>query len=308
MDPVTAASLAEWTPIWIRAAGEPVVDWAIVAEPFLEPFFEQTADRAMRHPFNRVFARGTALGVLGQLGAKEPPLAPAGFVFHMSRCGSTLVAQMLAALSSSIVVSEAQPLDAIVALYRAGRLSEDDAVLMLRGALSALARPRRGEHSLFVKFHASHVHELPLIARAFPNVPWVFLFREPRAVLRSQAQTLGAEAFGGETGVVPNEELAAAVLAGFCDAALRYAARGRSSFVEYARLPDAVFDEVLPLFGVRLDDGDAERLQLAARRDTKRPGEFTARERPAPSPAIEELAARLLDPAYEALRARALQR
>lgn len=305
---VDPASLAPWTPVWIRAAGDPVVDWAIVGEPLTDPFFEQTADRAMRRPFNRVFARSTPLGVLRQLGAHALPLTPDGFVFHMSRCGSTLVAQMLAALASSIVVSEAQPLDAIVALYRAGRLSEDDAVVTLRGVLSALGRPRLGERRLFVKFHASHVLELPLLARAFPHVPWVFLFREPRAVLSSQAQTLGAETFGGETGVVPDEQLAASAVAGYCEAALRHASIGRSSFVEYARLPDAVFDEILPFFGVRLEDGDAERLNVVARRDTKRPGEFASREQPSPSPRIDELAARLLDPAYEALRARAAAR
>jgi hypothetical protein len=305
LGPVAAPSFAPWTPVWVRAAGEPVVDWAVVGEPLTDPFFEQTADRAMRHPFNRVFARTTPLGVLQQLGSDELPLAPDGFVFHMSRCGSTLVAQMLAALPASIVVSEAQPLDAIVGLYRAGRLSEDDAVLTLRGALCALGRPRLGERRLFVKFHASHILELPLFVRAFPEVPWVFLFREPRAVLTSQAQTLGAETFGGETGVVPDEEVAARAVAGYCEAALRHARIGRSSFVEYGRLPNAVVDEIVPFFGVRLDDGDRERLHLAARRDTKRPGEFAARERPGPSPRIDELAARLLDPAYEAMRARA---
>lgn len=305
MGPVDDASLGPWTPVWIRAGGEPVVDWAIVGEPLTDPFFEQTADRAMRHLFNRVFARGTALDVLRRLGCDELPLKPDGFLFHMSRCGSTLVAQMLAALPSSIVVSEAQPLDAIIGLYRAGRLSDDDAVDTLRGALRGLGRPRLGERRLFVKFHASHVLELPLLARAFPHVPWVFLFREPRAVLSSQAQTLGAETFGGETGVVPDEEVAARAVAGYCEAALRHALIGRSSFVEYARLPDAVVDEILPFFGVRLGHGDRERLQLIARRDTKRRGDFASREPASPSARIDELAARLLDGAYEAMRARA---
>ena len=309
MGSVGAATLRAWTPIRVRPnRGEPLVDWAIVEERFTDPFFEQTADRAMRRPFNRVFARSTTLDALRQLGAHEPPLAPNGFVFHMSRCGSTLVAQMLAALPASIVVSEAQPLDAIVALCRADRLSENDAVLTLRGALSALGRPRLGERRLFVKFHASHVHELPMVAQAFPGVPWVFLFREPRAVLSSQAQTLGAEAFAGETGVVPDEELAAGAVAAYCEAALRHASIGRSSFVDYARLPDAVVDEILPFFGVDLGDGDAERLNEIARRDTKRPGEFTSREPANPSTRIDALAARLLDPAYEAMRARAAPR
>ena len=37
----------------------------------------------------------------------------------MSRCGSTLVSQMLAALPQNIVISEAAPIDAVVQLNRA---------------------------------------------------------------------------------------------------------------------------------------------------------------------------------------------
>src|ERR1700737_2679800 len=113
MDSVTAAALRDWTPVRIATTGEPVVDWAIVGEPFADPFFEQTADRAMQRPFNQVFARRTSFHVLDDLAAADPGLAPGGFVFHMSRCGSTLVAQMLAAMPWAIVLSEAQPLDAI---------------------------------------------------------------------------------------------------------------------------------------------------------------------------------------------------
>ncbi|HTD35244.1 MAG TPA: hypothetical protein VK665_16380, partial [Candidatus Elarobacter sp.] len=141
-------SLHEWTPVWIRTAGEPAVDWSIVRTPLADPFFEQTAARAMQHPFNLLFARETPLDVLLRDGALGSSAAPDGFVFHMSRCGSTLVAQMLAALPSSIVVSEAQPLDAILALRRADRLNDDAAAGALRGALTALARPRRGERRL----------------------------------------------------------------------------------------------------------------------------------------------------------------
>ncbi len=295
-------SLHDWTPVWIRTAGEPAVDWAIVRTPFADPFFEQTAARAMQHPFNLLFARETPLDALLRDGARSSSIAPDGFVFHMSRCGSTLVAQMLAALPSSIVVSEAQPLDAILALRRAERLSDDDALDALRGALAALARPRRGERRLFVKFHALHVADLPLIARAFPEVPWVFLFREPRAVLRSQDATLGAEAFATALDGVAEDEYGARAAAGYCEAALRHAHLGRSLFVDYASLPDAVLTAILPFFGVALDANAEERLRAVASRDTKRAGEFAPREQRAAAPRIDELAARWLDARYAALR------
>ena len=39
--------------------------------------------------------------------AAEPGIDPTGFIFHLARCGSTLVSQMLAALPEHIVLSEA---------------------------------------------------------------------------------------------------------------------------------------------------------------------------------------------------------
>jgi hypothetical protein len=296
-------SLGEWTPVWIRTGGEPTVDWAVLSAPFADPFFEQTAAREMRHPFNLLFARETPLAALRRAGDEEPVRSPDGLIFHMSRAGSTLVAQMLAALPSTVVISEAQPLDAIVTLHRAGRLGEADAAGALRGAVNALGRPRRGEQRLFVKLHASHVLALPLIARAFPDVPWVFLFREPREVLRSQDRTLGAEAFATTTEGVPEHEYGARAVASYCDAALRHARVGRALFVDYATLPDAVAGEILPFFAVAPDGAALERLAAASRRDTKRPGEFSPRARANGDPRIDELAARWLDAPYAALRA-----
>ena len=40
-------------------------------------------------------------------------MRPSGFIFHMSRCGSTVISQMLAALAEHVVVSEAGPIDAL---------------------------------------------------------------------------------------------------------------------------------------------------------------------------------------------------
>ena len=144
-----------------------------------------------------------------------------------------------------------------------GRVDDETLIGWLRGMLSALAQPRAGEQRVFVKFHAWHVLELPFIARAFPDVPWVFVFREPRAVLQSQTRSPGAEvvigtlepvSLGLDAGTarsVPQAEYAARSVAAFCDAALRYAGLGRSRFVDYARLPESVFTEVCDFFDVR---------------------------------------------------------
>ena len=317
LDSIAAEQLAAWTPVRVRLkTGE--IDWALVDAPLTEPFFEHSADIAMQHPFNLAFARRTPLAALDAAHAHAPGLAPAGFVFHMSRCGSTLVAQMLAGLSATVVLSEPQPLDALLRLRGRG-VDDDTLIRWFRAMVSALAQPRGGEQRLFVKFHAWHVLELPFIARAFPSVPWVFVFREPRAVLRSQIASLGAEAVLGTIDpayvgldvaagyAMTSGEYAARIVAAFCEAALRHAGAGRSAFVEYAALPDAIFSKLLPFFGVRAGAADAARMRDAARLDTKDAGAaFRARAERADAPdEIERLAAAWLDAPYAALRAAA---
>jgi hypothetical protein len=317
MGAVEAANLRAWTPTRIRANGaQPLVDWAIVDEPFTDPFFEQTVERAMGHPFNAVFAQRRPIGALEDLAAVEPGLGPDGFIFHMSRCGSTLVAQMLAALSSTIVLSEAQPLDALLALRSRRTCDDEQIVKWLRATTSVLARPRLGERRLFVKFNAWHVLELPLIARAFPDVPWIFLFREPRAVLRSHDTSPGAEVIAGtldpayadiepsDAPFVPQDEYRARMLAAFCEAALRHADVGRGRFVDYAALPEIVFSELLDFFGVTLGDVEAQAMLNAAGRDAKRAGAaFRPRALEHGAPELDRLATRWLDAAYQQLGA-----
>jgi hypothetical protein len=233
----------------------------------------------------------------------------------MSRCGSTLIAQMLAQLSPAIVLSEPQPLDALLQFRSRG---VDDATLCgwLRGMMSALAQPPAARQRLFVKFHAWHVLELPLIRRAFPGVPWVFVFREPRAVLRSHERMPGAEVTAGMIGspglavgtapadAEPAEEHAARMLAAFCEAALAHRDPNVFAFVDYAGLPDSVFSHVLPFFGVVPTAEERTRMCDTARRDTKSPSTLAA----GPTggrvdwPGIEQAAARWLDAPYAALR------
>jgi hypothetical protein len=116
-----------------------------------------------------------------------------------------------------------------------------------------------------------------LFRRAFPSVPWLFLYRDPVEVMVSQMRSRGAETMLGVDPALPAEEQIAQALARVCRAALDAAPGGRGLFVDYADLPEAVFADVLPHFGV--DPGDEIRaaLEAAAVRDTKSPSRaFTA--------------------------------
>ena len=176
-----------WTPAQIRwTRSGPLVDWCHLGDlRFTDPFFEQTIEHAMAHPFNLMFRRATPLAAMAEPAA--PELRPAGLIFHMSRCGSTLVSRMLAALPENVVLSEPGPLDQILrARGRLPDLTDAQGVALLRGMTAALGRRRHpAERDLFIKLEGWHALQFPLVRRAFPDVPWIFLYRDPLEVMAS---------------------------------------------------------------------------------------------------------------------------
>lgn len=121
-------------------------------------------------------------------------LEPSAFIFHESRCGSTLIANALTAMSPSdhIVYSESQP--ALAALkvcgiggkqcppYRAVELFQDVVYLMGRTA------DPTGEKKLFFKIQSMATKYISVAVEAFPDTPWVFVYRDPVQVMMSQFQ------------------------------------------------------------------------------------------------------------------------
>jgi hypothetical protein len=312
---------AGWLPIRTQwRERELWVEWAYVGSaPFREPFFEHRLVRWLGKPFNRLFRYATPIEALAD---SRPHLAPTGFIFHMSRCGSTLVSQMLAASARHIVISEAEPIDAVVQARRARPdLTEEQHVAALRAMVGALGEVRTGdEQHFFVKLDSWHALALPLFRRAFPDTPWIFLYREPVEILVSQQQSRGIHMVPGslrdlfdqepsETGWNP-EAYCARVLARIGESVLRNYTPGKGLLVNYASLPEAVWTDVLPHFGVPCSAIDRAAMAEAARYDAKHPerpfASDVAAKRKAATPAILCAAERLggLHARLEALRLR----
>src|SRR5438034_4345344 len=109
---------------------------------------------------------------------------------------------MLAALPSTIVVSEAPPIDAIVQAYRLmPEMGEERYAHWLASLIGAFGHRRSGdERHFFVKLDSWHTIALPLFRRAFPAVPWVFLYRDPVEVIVSQLRMPGLQMLPGGIG------------------------------------------------------------------------------------------------------------
>ena len=312
-----------WTPLRVPwPQGRPCIDWCRLGDHrFTDPFFEQTINHALRDPARMLFRRLTPIESLEAFVDHPSSLRPSGFVFHLSRCGSTLLAQMLAALPESVVISEAPPIDQVLTVHqRDPRVTHGQRLAWVRGMIAALGQRRRGdERHYIVKFDSWHTLELPLLREAFPEVPWVFLYRDPVEVLVSQQRMRGIQMlpqvisparFGLDPAAalqLSPDEYCAQVLARVCDAALAETARGGGRLVNYAQLPDVLWQSLAGFFGIGADAANRELWQRVTTRSAKAPGlphaDDRAAKQEAASPELRALADRWVGDVYAELEA-----
>jgi hypothetical protein len=315
------ADLARWTPIRFDLSGPaPMVDWAdLSAERFIEPFFDQTVARWACGPQARPLVR-TGLEALVALD-NEPSVEPAGMIFHLSRCGSTLVSRLLGTLPGAVVLAEPSPLNALLGL-NPGRIEETTLVRLVRLLVRALGRCRHGdERHLVLKCTSWNIRRRAVLAAAFPDTPWIWVQREPARVLASLLATppgwlgLGvtpprsAGLFGLDPAAVPARarvEFAARALGAMLEAAATDPA-GRLS-IDYADLPAAIWQRVAAHFGLGADGAAIERMIEESRFYSKDPAPRVFHgdgpQRSLVTDAMRAAAQRFAEPGYRALASR----
>jgi hypothetical protein len=311
MSPVEAHEWRGWVPvelIWFQR--RPVVK-LLQLSPAAgeEPFWEQALQRCTGRP---------RLLPLDDL--PEPPGGPAGFVFHMTRCGSTLVSRMLGALPGRHVLSEPLIFEALLAAEN-GSVEERGRWLRQLFGLHTRALCAEGE-PLFIKWSSGacrHVYELE---SAWPDVPKLFIHRDPVEVLVSRLERPPPVASRSDpdlfaphlrpadpaaAGALPDGELIARYVGSCC----HWMTGARTlRLLAYDRLPDAVWTAVAGYFGLELDDEDRSTLRSQAGFYSKdrvpRPlflPDSLAKQVSADA-GVREWAARFVAPELERLRAR----
>jgi hypothetical protein len=315
-----------WVPIRVHGTSEGLkVDWGFLGDlRFTDPFFEQTVGFCLQHPANLLFRHETPMAALAELQESSPGLPPSGFIFHGSRCGSTLIAQMLAALPENVVISEASPIDGVLRSHlRDPSITEEERILWLCGLVNALGQRRHAEEkSLFIKFDSWHALFLPLIQRAFPAVPWIFVYREPVEVLMSQSRQMGGQMipgvlepalFGWDAQAVSRMSLGeygGRVLARIGEAALEQTRAGRGRLVNYRQLPGVMWPSLVRYWGVDCPEQVPEAVARACQFHAKNPrlpfaDDTEARNRAAPE-GMRLFARQWLDGVYQQLEAQRL--
>ncbi|PJJ18855.1 hypothetical protein CLU90_2061 [Janthinobacterium sp. 67] len=255
--------LRGWYPLYVER-GDALTDaamcWRELGETvFRDAFFVNTLAR-QPHEERRVCR--TPLAALATMAKLGDGLAPDAFIFHVSRCGSTLLSQLLASLPQCIVMSEPPIIDSLLRLHHDG-MAGSDSIALLRQAILALGQRRSGaETQHIIKLDCWHIHSLDLLRQAFPDTPCLFVYREPLAVLASHQRQRGPQMVPGMLHPaqlpLPAHRLAPGdldgyaglVLASLFDAALPHAAAGQLQLIHYKQLPDIVFSDVLTRLGI----------------------------------------------------------
>ena len=260
------ADLVGWVPIQVDLA-RGHVGW-IPRErlAFRRGLFYETLFAALSSS-PAVPARRTGLATLRALGAALPrEREPKGFVLHVSRCGSTLLGNMLLASPRNLVVQEAEAINAVLRDFT-GTRGDDEKAELLRGVTHAYARELPEDGRLYVKFSSWNVLQQALLRKAFPDVPSVFVTRDPVEVVVSNLlkpgtwvrdQTnpeMGVHLVGatsGETRSMSRSEYCARVVARYGRSALAHAEG--TLFVDYAQLSEDCFRRVLEHFASPVSD------------------------------------------------------
>jgi hypothetical protein len=264
-------------PLAIDPANGGRVMWADIGDhPFREWQFMYTVQHLAREgAIGEAFA--TDFSILLDDRILADPIAPEGLIYHVSRCGSTLTAKALARSPRHVVINQGGPLQrgfwaTITGDWSRPAEPSADNLKALRNLVLAMTRRRRpDQRHAFVKFISWNTLYLDFIARAFPGVPALFLYRDPveviASVLRETTAILWAKGrpqAGFLTGLDWRETVAmddvrylAICFAEYFRVAL--AAGGRVTHVNYTDISPETFPAMLRE-GLRFapDDGEFE--------------------------------------------------
>ena len=183
MVPVAVDPLAGGRIFWADIGDSPLREWQFTLS--IKHFAETGAIKT---------AFVSDFDILDDESVGADAIYPSALVFHISRCGSTLLAKALARLEKHVVVNQGGPLQRgfwarLTDDFRRPLEPSPENVRLFRHIVLAMARRRSDAQSAaFVKFVSWNTVYLDFIRRAFPDVPCLFLYRNPAEVVASVIQ------------------------------------------------------------------------------------------------------------------------
>lgn len=183
----------DWIP-YVYHARTDEVSWCLPQGRAVQPVYDEYISHCRQNLVNALIAPRSSLKNLLHYAGQCPELPdPSGFIFHLSRCGSTLVSGCLAQLENCSVLSESPLLTEILLAKNIG-CDEKKSLLRLLLHLQGLhfqGRPSPKQPHVIVKWNAWDIFYWDLIREVWPHVPVLFLTRDPVEILASHAKSAG---------------------------------------------------------------------------------------------------------------------
>lgn len=192
MEAQISSALANWIPYKLsREEGQPRCEWLYTGDSaFTEPFFDETIVRCRQLNY-RSLKSVSSIDILPQWSNEIESVSPSAFIFHVSRCGSTLASQLLSLDSTNIVLSEVPFFDALL------RSKKNISPQLLKAAIAFYAQKKNDRKRLFIKTDSWHIFFYKQIRELYPQTPFILLYRRPDEVVRSQQKQRGMHAVPG---------------------------------------------------------------------------------------------------------------
>ena len=162
----------------MKSSSQLLFEWLFVGEKlFTEPFFGDTISACRTFVENNSRFKIVSDSEMMVAWAKEMhAVSPSAIIFHVSRCGSTLLSQLLSCDSRHIVLSEVPLFDEIL---RLPFIVEPACATTVHRYLDAAVRfyGQRRVHNqeyLFIKTDSWHLHFYEQLRSLYPDIPFLF--------------------------------------------------------------------------------------------------------------------------------------
>lgn len=206
-----------------------------------------------------------------------PDLSLSALVFHSSRCGSTLLMQMLATDPRFLALSEPPLLDVALSACYHKKITP----IEFTHAVQALCLRRQpGQQYPVIKTDCWHLPQLPLLHTLYPTCPKLFLFREPAEVLASHARQTGPQmiagmldlallGLAGREGEWNSHSWRDFLLCHLYELAASYHLAYGLRLVNYRELPQALWQSLLPEWQISCNASQLAAMQQRSQRHAK---------------------------------------
>ena len=256
-----------------------------------------------------------------------PEVMPAGLIFHVSRCGSTVLGNALRRCQDTIVLSECDPVLFAIGPHPGApephklQIQPD----LLRSIVSLYSYNSPGpHHNVVLRLHPANLLRIAAVRQVWPDVPCVIVIREPIEIMVSMItepagfmrlfmnSCTAAALFEwnvSEVEGMTREEYCGRVLKLYLTAALSQ--KRSATIVDYRNIDVALINAVADRFGLKRVPSLQEEIVDSLRFYSKFPGEHrlfepdSDRKRRNATPAIRAVSEALLDDCYRSLRASA---